>query len=230
MLVDTPLQCWPVGAQVLTRRVRDWLSTEEGVVAPRGRSLEAQHAPVYLYDMSQIHPNWLTLIPPRGPIGSQGSHVPSHPCHPHTYPQRISHVPGHLHTNPQYRSHVPAHPHTYPQRNSHVSAPPHATYFHTTCCMYPHTRIHTHNAPRMCLHSTHTHTHNEARMYPHTCTQTNNAAHMCGLRTRTHTHKKMKWAATGAKIECGKGGLDPPRAVMGSWDRGLDPPRAQVGC
>ena len=55
MLVDSPLQCWPVGAHLLT--LGDCLGTMEGAVAPWGPGSESHHAPVYIYAIKSFGPN-----------------------------------------------------------------------------------------------------------------------------------------------------------------------------
>ena len=55
MLVDSPPQCWHVGAHLLT--LGDCLGTKKGAVAPWGPGSESQQAPVYLYAIKSFGPN-----------------------------------------------------------------------------------------------------------------------------------------------------------------------------
>ena len=59
MLVDSPLQCWPVGAHLLT--LGDCLGTKEGDVAPWDPSLESHHATVYIYAVERFGTNRVNL-------------------------------------------------------------------------------------------------------------------------------------------------------------------------
>ena len=59
MLVDSPLQCWPDGAHLLT--LGDCLGTKEGDIVPWGPILESHHAPVYIYAVKRFGPNRVIL-------------------------------------------------------------------------------------------------------------------------------------------------------------------------
>lgn len=179
-----------------------------------GHKLTLTHRHVLIHTLTDT-PCTLTYTHMLIDIPSHNQNTPTHPMHPHTFPN-----PHIMHTV-THNVHTLAHPHPHllwsltithlyirPQRHTHTLTGSTLTWTHSTvthnCHMYPHTEIHT-LTPSQCIY-THTHTFTHSNLEytnshtPLPPTPLERASFPCASSSSildTCTSKQLRWTRPG---------------------------------